>query len=101
MRADLFFILIFGCVCVCLFVVCLQRVNCPEILLKLFQIGSEIMFLPSTLSVGLVIFVATTMCLAVNDADTFNLNLADKYVHFSGAAYCAHPRFKKDQIENW
>jgi hypothetical protein len=55
------------------------------------------MFLQSSLlAIGMALFQSSTM------ADTsFDLDIADKYVHFSGAAYCAHPRFKKDQIENW
>lgn len=53
------------------------------------------MFLQCSLTITMGLLVST---FAVK---TFSLNEGDKYVHFSGAAYCAHPRFKKEQVESW
>ena len=52
----------------------------------------------------LLFVVLVTVSVSVSALDNgleFSLDMADKYVHFSGAAYCAHPRFKKEQVENW
>lgn len=51
--------------------------------------------------IALLALASFSVVTASKASDPFNLDLADKYVHFSGAAYCAHPRFKNDQIDNW
>ena len=56
------------------------------------------MLLQSSLAIGVGVLLSTATALS---SGTFNLDVADKYVHFSGVAYCADPRFKKDQIEDW
>mmetsp|Transcript_1338 Transcript_1338/g.2168 ORF Transcript_1338/g.2168 Transcript_1338/m.2168 type:complete len:287 (+) Transcript_1338:84-944(+) len=50
------------------------------------------------LIIGAVALVQSASC--AYDSN-YELSVAEKYVYFSGAAYCADPRFKKSGVEEW